>query len=35
MAQLQSGVKEASSLTMYAIEKNDEEDKKLAKKKVA
>lgn len=35
MAQLQSGMHEAKSLARDAIESNDEEDKKLAKKKVA
>ena len=35
MAQLQSGMHEAKSLARDAIDNDDEEDKKLAKKKVA
>ena len=35
MAQLQNGMHEAKSLAREAVESNDEEDKQLAKKKVA
>ena len=34
MAQLENGMHEAHSMTIDALESNDEEDKQLAKKKV-